>query len=902
MVRLRSRLAFLAAALVLVVMGMPALLSAQTGEASEVRLPVDAQAHWLSQDILAWNAPAQARVVLRTGADGAPEGHALVRAGTVAGALASANPHLSGMAQWRIPDATRALVRDWLKGRVDLVALDAAGRQIAATRPQIGAVLDELYANDAALGARFGVDGLNIALWAPTARAVRLHLFDSAASKDSVVHPMTEDPRTGVWQVKGQANWNRKYYVYEVAVFVPETGRVEINRTTDPYALSLSADSERSQIVNLDDADLKPAGWDGLRRALSAAPEDRVLYELHIRDFSIGDQSVPTALRGRYSAFGHRAGRGMRHLRGLAAAGLSDVHLLPSYDCATIPERRADQQEPGDLRAFPPNSEAQQAAIAAIKDRDGFNWCYDPWHYMTPEGSYSSDPDGTARIVEFRTMVQSLAQAGLGTVLDVVFNHSMASGQDRQSVLDRIVPGYYHRLDRTGKVERSTCCANTATERRMMERLMLDALLVWARDYKVAGFRFDLMGHHSRQNILNARAALDRLRLEADGVDGANLYIYGEGWNFGEVAGDARFVQATQKNMGQGTGIGTFNDRIRDAIRGGGVGDKGERSVINQGFASGLYTAPNALNGATPENRTKALVAADQIRAALAGSLSRYPLRTAGGQTITAHELSYNGSPFGYASDPQETINYAEAHDNQTLYDSGALKLPRETRPADRVRWQNLASAIVLLSQGVPFLHAGQELLRSKSLDHNSFNSGDWFNRLDFTMRDNGWGRGLPPQADNQADWPIARTLLADPQLRMGRSEIRRAEAHVREFLEIRKSSPLLRLRTADEIIANVRFLADGPEQTPGLIVMALGPATDADMVVVINATRSAQSPSAPANGAYRLHPVLARSSDPVVRRARHDKGRFAVPPLTIAVFVRSDMRGVVAGSIATQQ
>ena len=867
---------------------------AETRSADGAAIPATAQAHWLSLEIVAWDAPPRTQVLLRPGPAGAGSGErlngrALVAAGTVDGALADANPHLAGMHKWRIEGASREEVHGWLKGQVDLVALDAHGRQIATTRPQTGAVLDELYANDRQLGARFGHDGLTIALWAPTARSVRLRLFDSASSRQSAVHPMVEDPLTGIWTTTGRGDWDRKYYVFEVEVFVPDTGRVETNVTTDPYALSLSANSTRSQIVNLDDADLKPAGWDDLARVLPAAPEDRVLYELHIRDFSIGDRSVPEALRGRYAAFGHRGGQGMRHLRNLAEAGLSDVHLLPSYDCATIPENRAEQRHPGDLRAFPPNGEEQQAAIVVIKETDGFNWCYDPLHYMVPEGSYSSEPDGTARIAEFRAMVLGLAEAGLGTVLDVVFNHTMASGQDRQSVLDRIVPGYYHRLDGAGKVARSTCCANTATERKMMERLMLDAMVVWARDYKVSGFRFDLMGHHSKQNILNARAALDRLRLEVDGVDGPNLYIYGEGWNFGEVANDARFVQATQKHMGQGSGVGTFNDRIRDAIRGGGAGDKGEKSMRNQGFASGLYTAPNALNRASAEDRERSLAAADQIRAALAGSLSRYPLRTADGRTITAGELSYNGGPFGYASDPQETINYAEAHDNQTLFDSNAFKLPRDTDPADRVRWQNLASSIVLLSQGVPFLHAGQELLRSKSLDHNSFNSGDWFNPLDFTMSDNGWGRGLPPKADNQAEWPIARALLADPGLRMGPAEINRAQAHVREFLQIRKSSPLLRLRTADEIIANVRFHGDGPDQTPGLIIMALGPVKGEDMIVVINATRSVQSLPGIADGAYRLHPVLERSTDPVVRTARHDRGGFHVPGLTTAVFVRAD-------------
>ncbi|MBU3059583.1 MAG: DUF3372 domain-containing protein, partial [Pseudomonas indica] len=178
-----------------------------------------------------------------------------------------------------------------------------------------------------------------------------------------------------------------------------------------------------------------------------------------------------------------------------------------------------------------------------------------------PEGSYASDAEGVRRIREFRRMVQALADMGLSTVMDVVYNHTHAAGLADQSVLDKLVPGYYHRRDPvTGAVERSTCCENTASEHFMMEKLMTDSLVVWARHYKIGGFRFDLMGHHMRTNLLNALQAVRK-------VD-PDIYFYGEGWNFGEVAGNARGINATQRNMA-GTGIGTFNDRQRDAVRGG---------------------------------------------------------------------------------------------------------------------------------------------------------------------------------------------------------------------------------------------------------------------------------------------------------------------------------------------
>ena len=218
-------------------------------------------------------------------------------------------------------------------------------------------------------------------------------------------------------------------------------------------------------------------------------------------------------------------------------------------------------------------------------------------------------------------MVKGINRAGLRVVMDVVYNHTPASGQDPKSILDRIVPGYYHRLSPTGAVETSTCCANTATEHRMMEKLMVESVVTWAREYKVDGFRFDLMGHHSKANMLNVRRALDKL-------DRAHL-LYGEGWNFGEVANDARFVQATQPNMA-GTGIGTFSDRLRDAVRGGGPFDEDPRI---QGFASGLFTDPNGapVNGTPDEQRARLLLYQDQIKVGLAGNLRDYRSSTATG-------------------------------------------------------------------------------------------------------------------------------------------------------------------------------------------------------------------------------------------------------------------------------
>jgi pullulanase-type alpha-1,6-glucosidase len=582
---------------------------------------------------------------------------------------------------------------------------------------------------------------------------------------------------------------------------------------------------------------------------------------------------------------------------------MNHLHLLPAFDLATVPERRADQQQPPcDLPALTTApggraSDAQQACVDQVRDSDGFNWGYDPFHYGVPEGSYATDPDGWARTRQFRQMVQGINGAGLRVVMDVVYNHTTAAGQDPRSVLDRIVPGYYHRLLADGSLATSTCCANTATEHAMMGKLMVDTLVQWARDYKVDGFRFDLMGHHSKQNLLDVRAALDQLTERRDGVDGRSIYLYGEGWNFGEVANDARFVQATQQNMA-GTGIGTFTDRLRDAVRGGGPFDENPRV---QGFGSGLYTDPNGdpVNGTPEQQQARLLLYQDQIKVGLAGNLRDFEFVDRTGQTVTGADVDYNGSPAGYAADPSDTVTYVDAHDNETLYDATVMKLPTGTSRADRVRMNTVALSTTALSQGVSFWHAGADLLRSKSLDRNSYNSGDWFNRVDWTLADNAFGSGLPPQGDNASKRPFHEPLLADPALDPDEQQMRAARDRAAELLRIRFSSPLFRLGTAERIQQRVGFPIGGPDQALGVVVMTIDDTRGTDLdrrwegiVVVFNASDEPTTQRVPGtSGArYQLHPVQAGGGDPVVKQARFDRGdgEFTVPARTVAVFVRS--------------
>lgn len=864
-------------------------------------------AHWLTADTIAWNvndpgaeyslhlAPEGG---LSLGASGVEGGEVVTLewvSDTLPADLAQKWPHLAQYAVLRVPDGVD--VAQALKGQI------AVSSQVAgvtdATGLQIPGVLDDLYAGDAAdvaLGVVWDQGGSpTLRLWAPTARSVSLRLFDdpdSAADDPNETVPMTLDPASGVWSAPGDAGWDGRYYLFDVEVYVPSTGQVEHNVVTDPYSVSLATNSTKSQIIDLADDALQPRGWDRTRQ-VTPVPEEIDVYEVHVRDFSISDETVPEEYRGTYMAFTERGSDGMRHLQQLKRAGLTTVHLLPTFDIASIGEIRSEHAVP-QIPDAAPDSPEQQAAVAQTRTADGFNWGYDPWHFNAPEGSYATDPEGTQRILEYRAMVQSLNGMGLGVVNDVVYNHTAQSGQGEKSVLDRVVPGYYHRLLEDGRIATSTCCENTATEHAMMEKLMVDSIVTWATQYKIDGFRFDLMGHHSRDNLLAVREALDALTLQDDGIDGSQIYLYGEGWNFGEVANDARFVQATQANLA-GTGIGTFNDRPRDAVRGGGPFDEDPRV---QGFGSGLYTDPNdaAINGTEEEQRERLLLSMDQIRVGLAGNLAEYSFVDRTGATVTGAQVPYNGQPAGYTGDPQENVLYVSKHDNETLYDSNAFKLPQGTSTADRVRMQQLALSTVALGQGVAFIHAGSDILRSKSLDRNSYDSGDHFNLLDWSYRTNNFGVGLPPAWDNEAKWDYMEPLLADPNLVPGQDDIEASAARFRDLLRIADSSPLFNLTTAEQVQQKVRFLNTGPNQTPGLIVMHLDDTAGEDLdrrlngvVVIFNAGDEAQSFTAEGFSRANAHlsAVQRGGADPVVRESGFDRrtGTFTVPARTTAVF-----------------
>ncbi len=895
---------------------------AQTLAAQPADAPaLDASAFWLDATRLRWpGAEATARTRLlysatgqvlarpgqvATGADGAitlPP-HTLALPVTVQRRFAWVGPG----PQWRVPPAFQHQLRRLHREQLVLVQEDENGRVLRATTAQHAAALDDLYARAEEvpdLGATVAPARRSLRtqfkLWAPTAQnvALCLHADGQPATGANQLLPLQRDAATGVWQAQAGADLSGQTYTYLVDVHVRGTGLVR-QRVTDPYALSLNADSQRTWIGRLDAPATQPPGWrETPRPARLRAATDMAIYELHVRDFSAIDSSVRPAWRGKYLAFTEVESAGTRYLRALTAAGITDIHLLPIFDLATVPEVNCASPDTDTLNAAlladGGASEAPQAWLTENAARDCFNWGYDPWHFTAPEGSFATDAhDGAVRIRELRAMVQALHRAGLRVGMDVVYNHTTASGQSPQSVLDRIVPGYYQRLNIKGEVERSTCCDNTATEHRMMAKLMIDSAVVWARDHRIDSFRFDLMGHQPR-------AAMKRLQRAVDRAAGRPVQLIGEGWNFGEVADGKRFVQASQLSL-PGSGIATFSDRARDAVRGGGASDSGMALFERQGWVNGLHVAPN---GAVPveqdstTSRLALLRAADLVRTGLAGTLRDYLLITHDGRRVPLAQVDYAGQPAGYASQPGEVVNYVENHDNQTLFDNNVFKLPLGTSTEDRARVQVLALATTAFSQGIAYFHAGSETLRSKSLDRNSYDSGDWFNRMDWTLQDNFYATGLPPKSDNGAMWPLMAPLLTDASIKPTPADIRFTRDAFLDLMKIRSSSTLWRLDSSAQVQRRLRFLDTGPGQLGSVVVgqlngRGLRGAAFADMVYAINVAPTAAMVHLPtlAGRSLRLHPVhlAPGAADPrPAAAARWDatSGNLLVPARTALVYV----------------
>lgn len=523
---------------------------------------------------------------------------------------------------------------------------------------------EETYSyNGSDLGALWTKNETRFRVWAPTASKVVINLYKTG-DKEDLFHtvPMNKDSQ-GTWIVTLSGDWNGIYYTYSVTV------DDETKEAADPYAKAVGVNGNRGMVINLETTN--PEGFTEEVKPPFQNVADAILYELHIRDFS-ADKSSGMTYRGKYLAFTEQGTTntfgdktGVDYLQDL---GITHVHLMPAFDFYTVDETKLSE--------------------------DQYNWGYDPKNYNVPDGSYSTDPyHGEVRIWEFKKMVQALHQSGIRVIMDVVYNHTMEGGE---SNFNRIVPGYYFRLTQDGYFSNASGCGNeTASERVMMRKFIIDSVIYWTKEYHIDGFRFDLMGVHDIQTMNELRQALNEID--------PSILIYGEGWTGGlsTLPDWKRALKINIKNMNPG--IAAFNDSIRDAIKG---------SVFN-------YSERGYING----------------RGGLEESIKFAVAASTWHQGVDYGRVLYS-SNYPWAAEPTQTVNYTSAHDNLALWDKLALSNPEDSREK-RIRMNLLAAAIIFTCQGIPFFQSGGEFLRSKPLneegtifEHNSYRSPDSINSL----------------------------------------------------------------------------------------------------------------------------------------------------------------------------
>ena len=503
------------------------------------------------------------------------------------------------------------------------------------------------------LGATILSDGsTTFKVWAPTASKVVLNLFaagNGVNAYDSL--EMTKGDR-GVWELNVPNCGHGTYYTYSV------TTCVGTQEAVDPYAKAAGVNGDRGMVIDLDSTD--PSDWMNDQVVTLGKYTDATIWEIHVRDFSntISSSKYP----GKYLAFTER---GLKNSAGISIGvdyllelGITHIHLLPVYDYASVNEMNP-----------------------------GFNWGYDPENYNVPEGSYSTDPyNGEVRITEFKQMVQSLHKDGLGVIMDVVYNHTY----DANSSFNKIVPYYYYRFNADGSNSSASGCGNdTASERYMFRKFMVDSVSYWASEYNLDGFRFDLMGLHDLETMRQIEEAVHAIN--------PNAIIYGEGWTMGSTIDGS--LQANQSNIskiepseGAAGSVAVFNDAIRDGLKG------SVFSATGQGY----------INGAFAQNSAK----------------------------VQFGILGGRGNAAGWQVAGAAVINYMSAHDNNTLWDKLALSNPKDS-VEDRLAMNRLGAAIMMISKGTPFWQAGEEMLRTKvnpdgSFNHNSYNASDAVNNINW--------------------------------------------------------------------------------------------------------------------------------------------------------------------------
>lgn len=535
-------------------------------------------------------------------------------------------------------------------------------------------------------------------IWAPTASQAKLHLYEEGLGGSALESVDMKRIKDGVWEAALNGDQAGRYYTFQVLINDQWSEEVP-----DPYAKAVGANGNRAMVVDLAETD--PEGWENDARPALEGYEDIIIYELHVRDLSIADDSG-IRQKGKFLAFTETGtvnpdglATGIDHIKSM---GVTHVHLLPSFDFRSLDETR-----PEDNR---------------------YNWGYDPLNYNVPEGSYSTDPfNGKVRIREFKAMVKALHDAGIRVVLDVVYNHT---GFTTESNFNQLVPGYYYRQDSLGNFANGSACGNeTASERPMMRKFMIESVRHWIEEYHLDGFRFDLMALHDIETMNE----ISRMARQID----PTIFIYGEGWQAGGSP-LAPEKQATKFHAEQLDHIAVFSDDIRDAI-------KGHVFTPEQGgFISG--------------------------RSGLKESIKFGIVASTDHPQIDYAQINYSDAP--YADNPLKTITYVSCHDNNTLWDKIELTRP-DASPDDREKMAKLGLTLVLTSQGVPFLHAGSEFLRSKSGVENSFESPDSINQID-------WNR---------------------------KTEYLDVVKYVQGLIRLRKSHPAFRMTDTEDIQTHLSFL-----------------------------------------------------------------------------------------------
>ena len=548
---------------------------------------------------------------------------------------------------------------------------------------------DNYFSYDGELGALYEKEGTLLRVWTPTAKSVEVWIYaDDSFKGPSTKIEMVQKPK-GIFEAYLPGDQHGTIYVYKI-FFLNNRESISV----DPYARATTVNGMKSVIADLNRTN--PDGW-GERLPAFGLPEEAIIYELHIRDFSISETSgivnkgkfLGLTEKNTQNASGRKTG-----LDYLIDLGITHIQILPMFDYATVDE--ANLTEPQ------------------------YNWGYDPLNYNVPEGSYSTDPfDPFNRIFELKQMIRTLHDNGLRVIMDVVYNHVY---DPKDQALERTVPGYFYRYNADGSLANGTGVGNdTASERHMMRKYIIDSVKYWAKEYHLDGFRFDLMGIHDSVTMNAIREALDKID--------PSIIIIGEGWEMSTPLPED--LKASQRNAQAMPRIAHFNDSIRIALKGSDFGDEKDR-----GFISGKNYLEDLL------------------------------LRNIKGAMHLSSRSSY--------VDPEQVIQYVEAHDNLTLYDKLLRSNPDDSEEV-RIKRHTLATSIVLLSQGVPFIHGGQEFLRTKAGVANSYQS---------------------PDEINQFEWERVTTF-------------QESVAYVKGLIALRKSEYLFRLHTHEEIDTHFTMLSE---------------------------------------------------------------------------------------------